>query len=105
MLIPQKFSLAGQTIQVKLVDDLHENEGCWGESDFDLNLVRLQTPGPDYARDVVEATHFHELTHFILHYMNQPKLNRNEKFVDSFGLFLHQYTASQSGVLLPVTPQ
>jgi hypothetical protein len=86
--------LLGHTITVRIVkkrdwealadkyDEIEDTVGWWVPDD-DL-IVLLRQP-----RAALLHTFYHELSHAILHYMNN-KLEYDEKFVDDFGGLLAQ---------------
>lgn len=80
----------GHIIKIKLVDDIEE---C-GFAKYDENEILLNKNNIPSA---MEHTLCHELIHFILYYMNIPKLRDDEHFVDVFAGLLHQSLKS-SGI-------
>lgn len=87
--LPVRFQLLGHTIEVVIenVSDV----GKVGDSDFDLDLIRLFPTG--CCRDVVLHTYWHEVTHFLLHYSGRPDLSEDEVLVDTLGGLLAQVVA------------
>ena len=43
------------------------------------------------ARDITEATFYHELVHAMLEMIGRDDLNQDEQFVDNMGNLLHQF--------------
>lgn len=101
MKIPKRFKLYGQTVHV-IVDDEDVNpRDAYGISADGLNQIKLASRfsldgrWEKIPKDSMESTFCHELVHQILCKMSEWDLNKNEKFVDTFGLLLHQYMTTQ----------
>ena len=90
MQIPKSFELFGQTINVVYVDDLAKNKDRYGESIFESNLIRLQTPSDNLPKALIEQTFQHELVHWLYYLLGEEKLCDNEKHIDRFSHLLHQ---------------
>lgn len=92
MQIPKRFKLMGQTINV--YDDPYMDfaDNASGMAHYRTMKIRLQTHCPEhpFIDSDRERVFLHELTHHILHAMEETKLNNNEKFVNMFAGFLHQ---------------
>lgn len=89
--IPKTFNILGHIVTVKLVDVVpfedpkHEGSwGCWIAKENTIYVKKQKN------KEIEIHTFLHELVHCILAYMNESKLNDNEKFVDLFGGMLHQ---------------
>lgn len=99
--IPKEFALLGHKYSVRLMDDLFENEGIYGDADEDLKQIRLQNVGEvtkKYEEDgaiheikmiitneTLIETFFHEVMHIILDATNETELSENERFVNIMG--------------------
>lgn len=81
------FQLAGSTWTVSLSNDINEMGYC----DPETYNIKIRANLSEQAR---QATFFHELVHAILFTMGQT--NHNEEFVDTFGGFLHQFSATKA---------
>ena len=90
--IPKKFKLLGQTINVKFDNSLMFENNWLVVADYRKRIIGLQPDGKQNKiyNENLEHTYLHELTHWILHTMNEHELNQNEKFVDVFSGLLHQ---------------
>ena len=87
MNIPKSFTLGGITITVE-EDETLKKKGAIGEARYSEQKILI-------AKDIapVESTEqafLHELTHYILFFMNEDELRNNEQFVDTFAHFLYQ---------------
>lgn len=96
--IPTTFKLLGQTYKVEYNNDKCDGANAYGLASFNENTIYLATEvaNKPIAKDAIEHTFFHELTHMILHSMGKEKLNADEKFVDLFGGMLHQVATSMT---------
>ena len=99
--IPKEFTLLGHKYNVILDNNLFETDGCYGNADEDLKLIKIQdvgtvirkheengkqieTPILITERTIIE-TFFHEVTHIILDATGDGELSENEKFVTLMG--------------------
>lgn len=82
MKIPKQFQLGGVTWVVKEEQTIEAMGFC----QLDKGLIRLSE---EIKGDVLEQTFCHELVHAIMFSMGLR--DHDEKFVDGFGTFLHQY--------------
>lgn len=79
-----EFTLLTHKIQIEYTDELVSDHGALGISKFIRQKISIQ-PGVDgvpLTESAVEHTLWHEIIHFILHYMGETELNANEQFVD-----------------------
>lgn len=90
--IPSRLKLLGQTILVKYVDSLNDENDADGRAVYRKNVIEIQKNNGGITRptEMQEHTFLHELTHFILNAMGESELRGNEKFVDVFSGLLHQ---------------
>lgn len=88
MRIPKTFMLGGQTITVETKDKIDNNPDIDGQAMYSAGKILILSKLKGDYRDFV---FIHELIHHILNSMNEDKLKKNEKFVDLFATFLHQY--------------
>ena len=107
MRIPKQFTLLGQRIIVVFDNELCAKKGWLGCADFDHNRIVLadQILGESkrkkekvwkkLPKEKVEQTFFHELTHFMLHFMNEAKLRDDEKFIDLLGTIQYEFSKSK----------
>ena len=56
--------------------------------------VSTKTPQRVVPKAEQAVVFWHEVVHAILHDINKPKLNKDEKFVEEFAERLHQVTTS-----------
>lgn len=103
--IPTQFNLYAQTIVVEPSTTLVQDRDAVGLAYFETNTIQLQVDAPTYPRTrrQVEEAYLHELTHFILQYM-EHELRLNEPFVDQFSKLLHQAMTTSKGNLLGAKP-
>lgn len=99
MRIPKRFNLHGQTITVRYADDLIHKEDRVGGAYYRDSIIKLQADSQSTprSREQIEQNFCHELTHFILDQMGEPRLRSNEKFVDLFANLLHQALNTAEG--------
>lgn len=63
--------------------------GCFDRANNEIDVAKKDTRGYAFDKDERSETFWHELTHAILHDMND-KLSYNEKFVTAFSQRLDQ---------------
>ena len=90
--LPASFTLFGRTIIVETDPALSYKDDCVGCTRYRRNRIALQPPteGVLIVQANMEETFFHELTHWILHMIQETTLDENETFVDLFAQCLHQ---------------
>jgi hypothetical protein len=110
--IPNKFTLLGHRYEVVRLKNLFETEGCYGNADDDLKLIKLQEVGTvtkkydedgkqwtvDFVvtEETVMETFFHEVVHIILDATGETTLSENERFVNMMGKsFLEIYLTAE----------
>lgn len=103
MKVPEGFTLLGQTISVVFDDEFCAKKNWLGAADYDHNRIVLaqhvlvenkRKKGKVWKKlpkEKIEQTFYHELTHFILHLMNEAKLRDSEKFVDLLGAIMYEF--------------
>jgi hypothetical protein len=84
--IPKAFKLAGCYWKVIETEGFYDQGMCYPEE----HLIRVRKELPKQAK---ETTFYHELVHAILFTMGET--NHDEKYVDTFGAFLHQFNESK----------
>lgn len=86
-LIPKRFYIGGQEINVEHVDDGNDN---LGEANMWNGYIKLSNryKGSIQSETSKKNTFCHELVHIILDTMGENDLSSNEKFVSCFGSFL-----------------
>lgn len=89
--IPSKFSLGGLNYEVKITPELNNGED-YGEWDGAGCVITIaESARLDHlSRERMEQVFCHELTHAILNFIGNEKLNDNEVFVDTFAQGLYQ---------------
>ena len=92
MKIPKKIQILGRTIEVVIGGEDPDGDGAWGEAVFKEGRIYLykKSKGEKVSRDAMEATFFHELTHWILNMQGYDKENNDEDFVDRVSGAMHQ---------------
>jgi hypothetical protein len=58
--------------------------GCFDRADNSIDVAKQDVRGNKYGKDERSETFWHELTHAILHDMDEDRLNRDERFVTRF---------------------
>jgi hypothetical protein len=95
-MIPTKFTLLGQEIDVIIDNQYCHDNNCHGRFlVWDNKIIladRFKTPKSwrKYKQSVVEHTFYHELAHCILYYTGN-KIWLNEQLVDAVGGLFHQF--------------
>lgn len=93
-IIPKSFKLGGYTYSVKYKPVCLEVSGRIGEHKNltpEIIIYRSWANKEKISDQHNEATFCHELTHGILRAMGEEELFENEKFVEAFSRYLHQY--------------
>jgi len=92
MRIPERFKIAGQTIEVEFDAKHMDRESMLGTAYYRYNKITLvpSIEEKHLDRQRIEEIFWHEAVHFILHQMGEHELKSNEKFVEMFSGFLHQ---------------
>lgn len=85
--IPEKYSVGGQEIEVRFVDDGGSYLGCIDVPFGVMKIAKNSDDRPQSETSVLN-TFMHELVHSILKTMGEEELNANEKFVNCFAGFL-----------------
>lgn len=100
MELPKHFNILNHTITV-IVDNAYcQKNKCIGQFFPDEHKIIMSTHykkvkrWTPYKKSLVAHAFYHELTHCILHFMNEDSLYSNEQFVDGFGGLLAQVTSS-----------
>lgn len=70
-------------------NDKLEELGFLGLCEFAKSTISFYEKGID--EELVEQTIYHEVVHAILESMGELSLSRNDKFVQTFSLLLHQF--------------
>jgi len=93
--IPISFQLGGITYSVELTDkrNVGDKNSLTGNIIYPLNKVNIYTDHVGYVStdDYRELSFYHELVHGILTAMGKNDMNNDEKFVDGFASYLHQF--------------
>lgn len=89
MKIPEKIELMGMTIQTEYSDNLVAGSSNLGEAQYCLNKIILAS-NENVPRSVIEQTYIHELLHFILYFIAEDEINRNEALVSRLSNMLYQ---------------
>ena len=96
MLIPKRFKLYGQTIEVVMVNTLDYDDGCRGQADYRNNQIKLQLPGEQITMPVThqEQSFCHELVHFLFSMAGYDEDRKDEVKVERISNLLHQALTS-----------
>lgn len=92
-MIPKRFNLAGQEIQVVWDNEYMLDREILGEVTLDYNVIKLATKGrgaKELPKERIEQVYFHEVVHAILDTMGKDKLSSSEEFVEGFSSLLYQ---------------
>ena len=92
----KSFKLGGHSIKVKYsktVRDPETGSEIFGLCNPMTNEIHIATSINKTVlnEDILRHSLKHEIVHYILILLNESELNSNEKFVDMFGMFLHQF--------------
>lgn len=88
--IPSRFSLMGHEITVSRREDLVEDLEVYGRWFQSRNLIEVQADHPDFSKDVLMQTFWHEAVHAALDTLGYTELSCDEEFVDRLGQAIHQ---------------
>lgn len=92
-LIPKSFELGGHKWSIKLDNNIDYESAAAGNCDYWNQTIKLadSISNKKINEEQLENTFYHELVHAILMTMDERDLNKNEKFVEQFSVFLHQF--------------
>ena len=81
MRIPARFTIFGQKIKVKYVDDLDGNAGKYSPAQ---SLIQLQRSSLNHkiSKEMLEVTFYHEMFHALFDKLGYDDLYLDEKLVD-----------------------
>ena len=93
--IPSKFKVGGQEVEVRMVDRCDENTigTCELASGF-IEIAERHSKDSFQSATSKKNTFYHELVHSVLRTMGEQDLNDNEKFVCCFAGFLTEAMAN-----------
>lgn len=102
IIIPKKFDIGANTIEVKVEPKLVYNDAAVGTAGLHSNDIHLQPSSETYPvkQDQLLHTFCHELFHQILFHMECHELCSDEKHVNLGGNFLAQFMKSSKGKLI-----
>ena len=91
-MIPDRFKLFGETIEVIYDKELNNQDSCNGVANYRYSTIELQpnTEAIPRTAESIEQSYLHEVTHFILNAIEEKKLRDDEKFIELFSRALHQ---------------
>lgn len=91
-MIPDRFKLFGETVEVIYKKDLNNEDNCNGLANYRYSRIELQpsTEAIPRSPESIEQSYLHEVTHFILGAIEEHKLRDDERFVELFSKALHQ---------------
>ena len=92
MLIPKRFKLYGQIIEVVMINTLDYDDNCRGQADYRNNQIKLQSPGDQICMPPthVEQSFFHELVHYLFNAAGYDEDRKDEVKVERISNLLHQ---------------
>lgn len=89
MKIPKSFQLAGQTINVYMVENItKQTEDVDGMAFYPE--CKIEIKNNKSTNDYKEYVFYHELMHHIFNQIGDVELRTNEKLVSQIATFLHQ---------------
>jgi len=86
MKIPTEFELMGETIRVKLVNELLQESDALGQACYRTGEIKILDNSPTYkiTEEQQMQTFLHELVHWILYKLRKDDMRKDEDFVDMF---------------------
>jgi hypothetical protein len=92
VIIPKRFKIFGQTIEVEFHDNLVSKNDEVGHACYRENKIRLQgnTKSVPRPREQTEQGYLHEVVHIIFDQIGKDELRKDEGLVDLFANALHQ---------------
>ena len=93
MKVIEKFTIGAVNWKVEVDNKRNDDREAYGYCNFDTSTITIQDKSNGVNRDesAVQQTTYHEVVHAILDTMSEYELSKNEKFVQSFSLLLHQF--------------
>lgn len=94
----KSFKLGAVNWKVKIDNKRLEDLDALGYCEYEKKLISLpdKYKGATISADAMEQTLYHEVVHAILDTMHQYDLSKNEEFVQTFSMFLHQFEKTKS---------
>ena len=91
--IPTKFTLGAVEWSIKLDNKRLDDLRAYGYCEYDRSLITIQSEVDKEKRSqtAIEQTMYHEVVHSILDTLGKNDLSKDEEFVQSFSLLLHQF--------------
>ncbi len=96
MKIPKQYQVMGQTVEIKITDDLSNDQGATGICKFMRGVIEIQKKTPAFSTDYISITLKHEIVHSWLSSLGYVELNANEKLVDELASVWHQYEKTRT---------
>lgn len=93
MITIHEFMLGGVKWTIKIDDKRLQDLGLLGLCEISKSLISLFEK--DVNESIVDQTLYHELVHAILETMGETELSANDKFVQNFGMLLHQFIVTK----------
>lgn len=99
-ILPKSFYLGGKKFNVRFSNAISDGSahGKFQNSTQNITIATLVPEGEDVvimSQQYMEQTFYHELVHDILIQMSEFDLSKDEKFVDLFSVFLHQFMVTK----------
>lgn len=94
--IPSEITIFHHIIHVIIDDNLVQKENNVGEARFRDNEIRLQNPDVFYVPNSrMTGTFWHEVAHFVAHFMGDYELRDDETKIELMGNILAQIDYSR----------
>lgn len=88
--IPLELEILGEKWKIVWSDSLLVEDGCFGLTEPNSNVITLQTVNTKTPESKIIHTFVHEVIHAILFSMNQDDLSCNDSFVDLLSGLIQQ---------------
>lgn len=92
-LIPQRFDLAGLTIEVVREDGLVASKKIIGEARYSRQQIAIDTNAA--PEDLTVQSYYHEVVHWLFYILGEDKMRNDEKLVDTLAHLIYQYEKSK----------
>lgn|SRR4030043_1171774 len=89
----KRFTLGAVEWTVEVANTRGDDREAYGATFYDESKILLQdtTLGKPRASTAIEQTLYHEIVHAILDTLGKRELSKDEEFIQSFSLLLHQF--------------
>lgn len=93
-MIPKRFKLFGQTIEVEYDNELYLKHNKLGLADLDKNKIFVSPSKEPHGEEQEWQSFWHEVIHHIFFKMGEDSLYKDERIVDLLGSLIHQATTT-----------